>query len=82
MFPLDVDRVQRGHALNAMCFTLNDEVARTAFARDEDGWCDRYGLDDATRSAVKARDKKALIALGGNMYFVQKLERVKRAGSV
>jgi protocatechuate 4,5-dioxygenase alpha subunit len=67
-----------GYALNKMCHTLNEASARADFAADEAGYCARYGLDDVTRDAVVSRDKQRLFALGGNMYFLAKLDRVKK----
>lgn len=74
---LDFSRATEGYALNRMCWSLNDAAARTAFSADEDGYCTRFGLSAAQTAAVKARDKPALFAHGGNMYFLAKLDRVK-----
>jgi protocatechuate 4,5-dioxygenase, alpha chain len=74
----DPDFAGLGYALNKMCHMLNAAEARAEFARDEVAYCVRYGLDDATRDAVIARDKQRLFALGGNMYFLAKLDRVKK----
>lgn len=69
----------KGYALNMMCHSLNRAGNRAAFAADERGYCARYGLDAQESVAVEARDKQALFALGGNMYFLAKLDRVKKA---
>jgi protocatechuate 4,5-dioxygenase alpha subunit len=71
----------KGTALNRMCHTLNEAGSRAAFAADEAGYCARFGLSDAETEAVIARDKPRLFALGGNMYFLAKLDRVKKAGA-
>jgi protocatechuate 4,5-dioxygenase alpha subunit len=47
---------QKGLALNKMCFSFNDAENRAAFLRDEDGYCDKYGLTSEQRAAVKHRD--------------------------
>ena len=63
----------RGYALNAMCYSFNDAANRAAFAADEDGYCRRFGLDEAQRRAVADRDVAAMIACGGNVYYLAKL---------
>jgi protocatechuate 4,5-dioxygenase alpha chain len=68
----------KGYALNKMCHSLNRAEARAAFAADEDGYCRQFGLSDAEVAAVQARDKARLFDLGGNMYFLAKLDRVKK----
>ena len=64
---------RRGYALNKMCFSFNDAANREAFLRDEEAYCRRFGLDDAQRDAVRRRDVLALIAAGGNIYYLAKL---------
>lgn len=76
----DVNFAAKGYALNKMCHTLNSADARAAFLDDEAGYCARFGLSDAERDAVLARDKPGLFQLGGNMYFLAKLDRVKKKG--
>ncbi|MCX8477831.1 MAG: hypothetical protein MT490_18750 [Sphingomonas sp.] len=71
----------KGYALNKMCHTLNRAENRAAFAADEAGYCARFGLSQEEVEAVVARDKPRLFALGGNMYFLAKLDRVKKAGA-
>jgi protocatechuate 4,5-dioxygenase, alpha chain len=64
---------QKGLALNKMCFSFNDAENRAAFLRDEDGYCDKYGLTPEQRAAVKHRDVLEMIAAGGNVYYLAKL---------
>lgn len=64
---------QRGYALNAMCYSFNHAANRTAFLADEDGYCARYGLTPAQRDAVARRNVLAMIAAGGNIYYLAKL---------
>lgn len=71
----------RGYALNKMCHTLNSAENRATFLADETGYCARYGLSDDEIAAVTARNKPRLFELGGNMYFLAKLDRVKKAGA-
>ena len=69
----DGDAAQRGYALNKMCYSFNQAANREAFRIDEEGYCRRYGLDAAQRDAVCRRDVLALIAAGGNIYYLAKL---------
>ena len=69
----DGDAAQKGYALNAMCFSFNHARNRDEFARDEDAYCDRFGLTEEQRAAVKARSVLQMIAAGGNVYYLAKL---------
>lgn len=63
----------RGFELNAMCFSFNDAANRAAFVADEDAYCAKYGLTEEQRAAVAARDVPAMLAAGGNVYYLAKL---------
>jgi protocatechuate 4,5-dioxygenase, alpha chain len=69
----DGDQAQKGYALNRMCFSFNSAANRTAFLKDEDAYCDRFGLTAEQRKAVKKRDVLAMIEAGGNIYYLAKL---------
>lgn len=69
----DGDLAMRGFALNAMCFSFNEADNRAAFVADEEAYCARYGLTDEQRAAVAARDVPAMLAAGGNVYYLAKL---------
>ena len=69
----DGDAAVRGYPLNAMCYSFNDAANRAAFFADEQGYCRRFGLDDAQCRAVAERDVPAMIAAGGNVYYLAKL---------
>jgi protocatechuate 4,5-dioxygenase alpha chain len=69
----DGKAAQRGYALNKMCFSFNDAANREAFRRDEEEYCQRFGLDAEQREAVRRRDVLAMIAAGGNIYYLAKL---------
>lgn len=63
----------KGYALNAMCFSFNEAANRAAFLQDEESYCRKFGLSDEQRKAVKDRNVLALIAAGGNIYYLAKL---------
>ena len=69
----DGTQARKGYALNKMCFSFNDAANRAAFLRDEDAYCARYGLNAEQRDAVRRRNVLALIAAGGNVYYLAKL---------
>ena len=64
---------RRGYALNKMCFSFNEAANREAFRQDEDAYCRKYGLDLEQREAVRSRNVLAMIAAGGNIYYLAKL---------
>jgi len=68
----DGQAARRGYALNKMCYSFNAAANRAAFVADEVGYCDRYGLDAEQKAAIAARNVLALIAAGGNAYYLAK----------
>lgn len=71
---------QRGYALNKMCYSFNDAANRAEFKRDEEGYCDKYGLNAEQREAVRKRDVLAMLAAGGNVYYLAKLAGIFALG--
>ena len=69
----DDAQAQKGLALNRMCFSFNSAANREAFRKDEDGYCNKYGLTPEQRAAVKSRNVLQLIDAGGNIYYLAKL---------
>jgi protocatechuate 4,5-dioxygenase alpha chain len=69
----DGDQAQKGLALNRMCFSFNKAENRAAFLKDEDAYCDKYGLNEEQRAAVRNRDVLRMIEAGGNVYYLAKL---------
>lgn len=69
----DGDQAIKGYQLNKMCYSFNKAENRDAFLKDEDAYCDRFGLTQEQRAAVKERDVLKLLSLGGNIYYLAKL---------
>jgi len=67
------EEARRGYALNKMCYSFNSAQNRAAFQKDEDGYCRKFGLSPDQREAVRQRNVLALIAAGGNIYYLAKL---------
>jgi protocatechuate 4,5-dioxygenase alpha chain len=63
---------QLGYALNKMCYSFNEAANRDAFKRDEAGYCAKFGLTAEQREAIRKRDVLALLAVGGNVYYLAK----------
>ena len=62
----------KGYALNKMCFSFNEKANRDAFVKDEDAYCERYGLNAEQREAIRNRNVLQLLAAGGNAYYLAK----------
>jgi len=56
-----------------MCYSFNQAENRAAFLKDEDAYCAKYGLTKEQREAVRSRNVLAMIAAGGNVYYLAKL---------
>jgi protocatechuate 4,5-dioxygenase, alpha chain len=69
----DGEAAARGYALNAMCYSFNIKDNRDAFLADEDAYCAKFGLTPDQRDAVARRNVLAMIAAGGNVYYLAKL---------
>lgn len=70
--PFDGDQARKGYALNKMCFSFNSEANRQAFVADEEGYMQKYGLNEQQSAAIRARNVLQLIAAGGNAYYLAK----------
>ncbi|HLS55660.1 MAG TPA: protocatechuate 4,5-dioxygenase subunit alpha [Zeimonas sp.] len=68
----DGEQARKGYALNRMCFSFNDAANRAEFLRDEDAYCEKYGLSPQQREAVRNRNVLELIEAGGNVYYLAK----------
>ena len=56
-----------------MCYSFNDAANRAAFLADEEAYCLTFALTAEQRTAVAARDVPAMLAAGGNVYYLAKL---------
>jgi len=68
----DGAQARKGYALNKMCFSFNSAENRAAFLADEDAYCTKYGLNAEQRAAIRNRNVLALLAAGGNVYYLAK----------
>jgi protocatechuate 4,5-dioxygenase alpha chain len=68
----DGAQAMKGYALNKMCYSFNAAENRATFVKDEDAYCAAYGLNPEQRQAIAQRNVLALIAAGGNVYYLAK----------
>ena len=63
--------------INKLIFEVRlDPAARECIAADPESVMAAYALSDAEREAVRARDFKRLIELGGHPYLISQLSRL------
>ncbi len=63
---------RKGYGLNKMCYTFNEAQAREEFSKDEMAYCDRFGLTEVQKEAVRDRDLIKMLEEGGNIYYMAK----------
>lgn len=62
----------KGYALNKMCYEFNQQENRDGFKADEEGWMEKYGLNDGQKQAIRDRNILGMIEEGGNIYYLAK----------
>jgi protocatechuate 4,5-dioxygenase alpha subunit len=62
-----------GFHLNQFCMSLMRDENRVRFRADERAYLDEWAMSEAQKRAVLARDYTAMIAEGGNIYFLVKI---------
>jgi protocatechuate 4,5-dioxygenase alpha chain len=68
----DGKAARKGYGLNKMCYSLNEQVARDEFSKNEMAYCDKFGLSEAQKQAIADRDVLGLLELGGSIYYLAK----------
>jgi protocatechuate 4,5-dioxygenase alpha chain len=66
-------RSHEGFHLNQFCMSLRDPQNRSRFLRDDRVYLDEWPMTEQQKQAVINRDYNAMIALGGNIYFLAKI---------
>ena len=66
-------RSHQGFHLNQFCMSLKQAANRERFLRDPHAYLSEFNLTEAQTRAVIDRDYNAMIALGGNIYFLAKI---------
>ena len=66
-------RSRQGFALNQFCMSLMRAENRELFKRDERAYLDQWPMSEEQKRAVLSRDYNAMLAVGGNIYFLAKI---------
>jgi protocatechuate 4,5-dioxygenase, alpha chain len=66
-------RSHQGFHLNQFCMSLMKPENRARFKANESAYLDEWELTPAQKQAVLDRDYNAMIAHGGNIYFLAKI---------
>ncbi len=66
-------RSHQGFQLNQFCMSLIKPENRERFKADERAYLDEWTMTEPQKQAVLDRDYNAMIALGGNIYFLAKI---------
>jgi protocatechuate 4,5-dioxygenase alpha chain len=62
----------KGYALNKMCYSFNAASARNEYVADPEAYYTKFGLNEEQKQACRDRNVLAMIAAGGNIYYLAK----------
>jgi len=68
----DGKMAMKGYALNKMCYSFNGAPARAAYLADPEGYMTLFKLNDEQKQACRDKNVLAMIAAGGNIYYLAK----------
>jgi len=69
----DAEMASKGFHLNQFCMSLMKAPNREKFKADERAYLDEWPMTEEQKQAVLARDYNAMMATGGNIYFLAKI---------
>jgi protocatechuate 4,5-dioxygenase alpha chain len=69
----DGEQSRRGYHLNRFCMSLLNPANRDRFKANEKAYLSQWNLIETQKSAVLRHDYNAVIAEGGNIYFLSKI---------
>lgn len=69
----DAKQSRLGYHLNQFCMSLMKAENRKRFLANERAYLDEWPMTEAQKQAVMARDYNAMLAEGGNIYFLAKI---------
>ena len=72
----DEETARRGIRLNRAAYALKDEYQRQLFLDDEERWMQQFGLTEAEKGLIRARDWIGLWQSGMSIYVMVKLSGV------
>ncbi len=76
----DGEMAMKGYALNKMCVSFNSAGAREEFLRDEEAYCEKFGLNDEQKQAIRKRNFLDMLAAGGHIYYLAKFAGIFKLG--
>jgi len=68
----DGEQAMKGYALNKMCYSFNKAANREEYLEDPEAYFNRYGLNEQQKQACRDKNVLAMIAAGGNIYYLAK----------
>lgn len=68
----DGKQAMKGYALNKMCYSFNSAENRAEYLRDPEAYFQKYGLNKDQKQACRDKNVLAMIAAGGNIYYLAK----------
>jgi len=74
----DGEAAMKGYALNKMCYSFNSAANREEFLKDEDAYCNKFGLTDEQRQAIRDKNVLGCLRAGGNIYYLAKFTGIFR----
>lgn len=69
----DAAQSRKGYWLNQFCMSLMKADNRERFKAGERAYLDEWEMTEEQKQSVLDRDMNAMIALGGNIYFLAKI---------
>ena len=69
----DGEMAMKGYALNKMCYSFNAKAARDEYLADPEAYYEKFGLNEEQKQACRDKNVLAMIAAGGNIYYLAKL---------
>jgi len=68
-----IERAHQGFQMNQFCMSLMKAANRERFKADERAYLDEWPMTEQQKQGILDRDYNALLALGGNIYFLAKV---------
>lgn len=66
------EMAMKGYALNKMCVSFNNASAREEYKTDPEAYFEKFKLNDEQKTACRDKNVLAMIAAGGNVYYLAK----------
>lgn len=75
-YVFDIERSQMGYGVNQFCETLNTDYGREQFLNNEENYLRTFDMSEEQIEAIMKRDLNKILELGGNIYYVFKIDAV------